>query len=111
MSLDPEEIYANLRARGDKWADCDAAYKALDDVTKTVLAECEIDARKDETNATQAALERAGRTAPKYREHLAALGEARRSSNRARVSYDTYQVFVELMRSKAATDRAEMNLR
>lgn len=109
--MDPEEIYTNLRARGDKWADCDAAYKALDDVTKTVLAECEIDARKTDSNSTQAALERAGRTAGKYREHLVALADARRNSNRARVSYDTYQVYVELLRTKAANERAEMNLR
>lgn len=110
MSLDPEELYHNLRARGDKWADADAAYKALDDVTKTVLAECEIEAR-NEANTTQAAIERHGRTAAKYREHLAALGEARKAANRARVSYDTYQAYVELLRTKAANERAEMNLR
>ena len=109
--LDPEELYAELRSRGDAWADADAAYKALDDVTKTVLAECEIEARKDEANTTQAAIERAGRVAQAYRDHLMALGQARKAANRARVSYDTYGVYVELIRSKAATDRAEMNLR
>lgn len=108
--LDPEELYAELRSRGDTWADTDAAYKALDDTTKTILAECELEA-KDEETTTQAALERAGRTAKVFRDHLAALALARKAANRAKVSYDTWQVYVELIRSKAATDRAEMNLR
>lgn len=109
--LDPEELYARLRAFGEKHADADAAYKLLDDVTKTVLAECEIEARKDEGNTTQAALERAGRTHPQYREHLAALGRARKAANRARVSYDTYQAYIELLRTQSANERAEANLR
>jgi hypothetical protein len=109
--IDPEEIYANLRARGDKWADADAAYKALDDVTKTVLAECEIEARKDPECSTQAAIERHGRVHQVFRSHIAKVGEARKAANRARVSYDTYQAYVELLRTKAANERAEMNLR
>lgn len=111
MSLDPEVLYANLRARGDKWADADAAYKALDDVTKTVLAECELEAKADETNTTQAAIERAGRVAAKYRNHLSALSDARRQANRAKVSYETYQAYIELLRTKSANERAEANLR
>ncbi len=111
MSLDPEELYTNLRARGDKWADADAAYQAFDDVTKTVLAECEIEARKDETTTTQAAIERAGRVAQKYCEHLTALGDARKKANRARVSFDTYKAYIELLRTKSANERAEANLR
>lgn len=109
--IDPEEIHANLRARADKWADCDAAYQLLEDVTKTVLAECEIDAKVDEANTTQAALERAGRVAGKYRDHLSALAASRRAANRAKVSYETYKAYVELLRTKAANERAEMNLR
>lgn len=111
MSLDPEELYARLRALGEKWADADAAYRALDDVTKTVLAECEIEARKDPDNTTQAAIERAGRCARAYRDHLAAVADARRAANRCKVNYDTYQAFIELLRSKAANDRAEAQLR
>lgn len=109
--IDADALYDQLRAFGERHADADAAYKLLDDVTKTVLAECEIEARKDEANTTQAAIERAGRVAAKYREHLAALGEARKAANRARVNYDTYQAYVELLRTKAANERAEMSLR
>jgi len=110
MQLDAEELYHELRRRGDRWADANSAYQALDDVTKSVLAECEIEARNEDTT-TQAAIERAGRVSPKYRQHLAALGEARRDANKARVSYDVYQAYIELMRSKAANERAEANLR
>lgn len=110
--LEPEELYHNLRARGDKWADADAAYQALDDTTKTVLAECEIAAKADEASSiTQAAIERAGRVAAIYRNHLAALAEARKKANRAKVSYDTYKAYIELLRTKSANERAEANLR
>lgn len=109
--IDPEALYAELRSRGDRWADTDAAHRALDDVTKTVLAECELEARKDETVKTEAAAERAGLIAPKYREHLAALGDARKAANRARVSYKTYEAYIELLRTKSANERAEANLR
>jgi hypothetical protein len=111
MSLEPEALYARLRGLGEKWADADAAYRLLDDVTKTVLAECELEAKSDETNTTQAAIERAGRVAPKYRAHLAALGDARKAANRAKVNLDAYHAYIELARSKAANDRAEANLR
>lgn len=110
--LDPEALYDQLRAFGEAWADADAAYRALDDVTKTVLAECEIEARsKEDTGGTQAAIERAGRCSGKYRVHLRALADARKAANRARVNFETYQAYIELIRSKAANDRAEANLR
>lgn len=109
--IEPEVLYDQLRAMGEAWADADSAYRLLDDTTKTVLAECEIEAKADTENTTQAALERAGRVANKYREHLRALGEARRVANRARVNFDALQAYIELMRSKAAYERAEMTLR
>lgn len=112
MSLEPEELYEALRAFGERWADADAAYRALDDVTKTVLAECEVEARNEgPTGTTQAAIERAGRTAAKYREHLLVLGDARKAANRAKVNYDCYEAYIELLRTKSANERAEANLR
>lgn len=111
IPFDPDKIAHELSKRGHAWADADAAYRALDDVTKTILAECEVEAQKDADNATQAAIERAGRVGAKYRGHLSALGEARKAANRAKVNYETYQVWIELKRSENATRRAEMGLR
>ena len=112
VSLDPEELYARHRALGEKWADADAAYRLLDDTAKTVLAECEIEARNEgPTGTTQAAIERAGRVAAKYREHLEALAKSRREANRAKVNYDCYDTYIEMLRTKSANERAEANLR
>jgi hypothetical protein len=109
IPFDPDKIAEELSKRGHAWADTDAAWRALDEVTKTVLAECEIEAKQD--NATQAAIERAGRVAGRYREHLGALAEARRLANRARVNYDTFQVWIALKRTEQATIRTQMELR
>lgn len=111
IPFDPDKIAHELSKRGHAWADADAAYRALDDVTKTVLAECEVEARKDPENTTQAAIERGGRVAELYRQHLLVLSEARKTANRARVNYETYQVWIELKRSENATRRAEMGVR
>lgn len=107
ISFEPDEVATELAKRGNAWADCDAAYKALDEVTKSVLAECMADAG----DVSVAKAEMQGRAHPKYKAHLENVDRARRASNRARVSYDTYQVWIDLKRSENATRRAEMNLR
>lgn len=107
-TLDPEKIAHELSVRGLDWADKDAAFKALDDVTKTVLSEC-ISDLNEELSATAA--DTKARRAQKYREHLQSLSEARKECNRARVKYDTYKAFAELLRSREATERALASLR
>lgn len=107
IPFDPDKVAEELSKRGHRWADSDAAYKALDEATKSVLAECMSDAG----DVSVAKAEMQGRSHPKYRTHLEAVDKARRAASRARVDYDTYQVWIELKRSENATKRAEMSLR
>lgn len=107
-TIDPNRIAHTLEERGLEWADKDAAFKALDDVTKTVLSECMADLNEE---MSVAAAETKARRSQKYKDHLKALSDARRESNRAKVNYDTYRAFVDLMRSREATDRAQMTLK
>lgn len=106
-SFDPDRIAQELSERGMAWADADAAYRALDDVTKSVLSECCIDSGEK----SSAAQETVARTADKFRRHLSALADARRAANRARARLDTYRAWIELKRSEQATQRAEMQIR
>jgi hypothetical protein len=46
-----------------------------------------------------------------YREHVSKMVEARREANIAKVRYDTYKVYIELSRSKIATERVAMSMR
>lgn len=107
--LDADKIAAELSQRGLRWADTDAAFKALDDTVKSVLAECMIEHKPDASSVAEA--EMRARADERYRNHLDALGKARREANRARVAYDTYRAWLELKRTNAATDRALMGLR
>jgi len=107
-TLDPNKIAHELSVRGLDWADKDSAFKALDDVTKSVLSECIAELNED---LSMAASETKARRSQKYKAHLKALSEARRECNRARVKYDTYKAFAELLRSREATERALASLR
>lgn len=107
--FDPDKIAAEHRKRGDEWADTDAAYRALDEASKSILAEIKGDYLGSCKSATEA--ETRALASNRYKDHLAALAEARRAANRARVAYDTYKAWLELKRTQAANTRAEMNLR
>ena len=107
IPFDPDKIAEELSRRGLAWADSDAAYKALDEATKSVLAECMADAG----DVSVAKAEMQGRGHGAYRAHLEAVDKARRAANRARVNYDTFQVWIELKRTEQATKRAEMGMR
>jgi hypothetical protein len=107
VNVEPEKIAAELSKRGMAWADADAAKRALDNASKAILAE--IKTRSE--GSSDAARETNALASPEYRAHLDALTGAIKAANRALVSYETYKTFVELTRSKVATERAAMNLR
>jgi hypothetical protein len=105
LVIEAERLAGELRKRGDDWADKDAAYKALEEVQKSVLANSFV-----ATDGSVAEREAKARISPAFMEHLGAIAKARQEANRARVSYDVYRTYVELMRSNASTQRALVNL-
>lgn len=107
VPFDPDKIAVDLSARGKAWAELDAAFKALEEVTKSVLSE--IMGRQNESS--EAARERAARSSPDYREHLAAVADARKLATIARVNYDVYRVWIEMKRSELSYQKAEMGIR
>jgi hypothetical protein len=104
--IDVEKLCYELTQRGDQWADADAAWRALDDVTKSVLSQCKGDYSGSDAATTTEALRDS-----RYRDHLAAVAAARKVANRTRVRYDTWKVYVELTRTNASTERALASLR
>ncbi len=107
MIIEADKIATELSARGLVWADADAAFRALDDVTKSVLSEAIAALNREDS---MAAKETDARRSMMYRDHLIALAAARRASNRARVNLDVYKVYVDLLRTNASTERAQMSL-
>lgn len=104
--FDPDAIAHALLDAGYEWADRLAAADALEEASKGVLGLCllDYDGKVDERQAR-------ARNDQRYTAHVAAMVEAKRHANRARVKYDVMRVKSELLRTKAANLRVEMGLR
>lgn len=109
MTFDVESIYNQVLAAGETWADLKAAYEALNDNTKSVLAE--ITGRYLDAGQSKAAAEVSALASKDYREHLVSLSKCRGQFLRAQVSYDSLRMLAEFRRSQESTRRAEMNMR
>jgi hypothetical protein len=109
MDFNPDRIFHEVSQAGEEWADKKAAYEALDDNTKSVLAE--ITGRYMDGKASKASAETLALASRDYREHLASVAKARSEFLRAQVKYDSLRMLVELRRSQESTRRAEMSLR
>lgn len=104
---DPDRIAARIVELGDDWADRDAAASQLEEARKSILAAATMSAE----GRSHAERETVALASPGYREHVRAMVEARREATRARVRYDSMRLWVDLIRSKESTARAEMALR
>ena len=107
--IDPEKIYHEVLSCGEDFADKKAAYEALDENTKSVLADITsryLDGKTAHATATTLAL-----ASRDYKEHLAEVSKARRAYLVAQVRYDALKMLSELRRSEESTRRAEMGLR
>ena len=104
---DPARFAQGIVTRGTEWADKDAAAAMLEETRKSVLAN-EINRHADLPFGRAEALALASDA---YKEHVAAMVEARRLANRAKVVYDGAKALMELARSAEATRRTEMGLR
>lgn len=106
--IDAEKIAVELGKRAAEWADTNAALAALEDASKTVLAEC---MRKINEPMSVAAKEAQARLDLDFRQHQEALSKARYAANHARAKYDTYKAWIELKRTEAVNEREAMRLR
>ena len=106
--LDPDKIYHEVSTAGEDWADRKAAFEALDDVTKSVLAD--ITGRFMDGKISRTEAERYALASQDYRQHLASVSKARSEWLRAQVKYDSLKLLADLRRSQESTRRAEMSL-
>jgi hypothetical protein len=104
--LEPDQLYAQLCAAGEAWADHEAAASLLEETRKVVLAEL----KNQSAAKSDAAAETLALADPAYRLHVTNMVNARRDANVAKVRYVSLQMLVELRRSQESTRRAEMKL-
>lgn len=105
--MDPEKLAHELSKRGNAWAELDQAASLLEETKKTVLAQCINVA----DGSSQGARETAALASNVYRAHIEEMVTARSKANIAKVNFDVYRTYIELLRTKQATMRAEMGLR
>ena len=104
--FDPDRIRERLKEVGDEWADKKSAFEALDDLTKTVLAE--VTSNYLPNCSSKAEAEMRGLMDKTYKQHLADLASARREWLRSEVTWKTGNLWAELRRSQESTKREEM---
>lgn len=107
--FDPDKIRERLLVVGEDWADKKSAFEALNDLTKTVLAD--VTANYIQSCASKAESEVRALGDRIYKEHLAGKAAARKEWLRAEVKWKTGVLWAELRRTQESTRRAEANIR
>ena len=107
LLLDADRMATELGKRGQDWADKDAAFRALDEASKSILSQAMLAADDGPVTIKEAK----ARASVLYKDHLRDLDAARQAANKARVSYDVYRVYVDLVRTNAAGQRALVDIR
>jgi hypothetical protein len=105
--LNPDKIYNELMVSGEDWADKDAAANLLEEGKKSLLSQLAI----AEQAPSHVKAEASAMASKQYQDYVAAMIEARRVANRAKVRYGAIQVLAELRRSQESTRRAEMQIK
>lgn len=101
--LNPDNIHQKLVELGLAWADDNAAADLLEETKKTLISHLAADLEGSQTAKESYAIRH-----PEYREHIISMVDARHKANRSKVRYDSAKVWADLMRTKAATERAAM---
>ena len=91
---------------GQAWAVADEKYFLLDETKKSVLADLINDL--DDSNTSEAKLERLARSTKAWRGHIAALSIAKGEALRAKVRYESCIAWYEAERTKEASQRVSV---
>lgn len=101
------EIAQKIADQGKAWAEAEAAASLLENSRHSVRAQLAIEYLETAGSAKQAEMH--AEADSKYTDHLAAMVEARRKANIAKVNFESSKIWSELIRTFEASKRAEMN--
>lgn len=104
--LDPERLHYELVTVGMEWAEAQAAYDLLYETKKILLAKL----KASSGGKSEAERESRALASPEYMEHIAAMNKAAKKAMELRVKYDSLKTYIDMLRSKMALQRAEMQL-
>lgn len=115
-SFEPNRFAHEFVDVGEAWASAAAALELLEEARKVVLAKLIQKHQAEGYNASAKGLSRQSAedralADPEYKAFLLRLKNHRERANKLRVRWDSCKMYVELVRSKMATARAEMSIR
>lgn len=100
--MNPNDIHEKLVTLGEEWADANAAAELLEENKKPLLSQLSTECNENSATAKESfALRHTD-----YKKHLEIMVKARKASNKAKVRYDSAKVWVDLLRSQNANERA-----
>lgn len=106
MSFDPDKIAHRLIELGDDYADTEAAASLMEETRKTVLSQLKLKSAE----GSDTARETEALASDEYRKHVENMILARRDANKAKVRLESMRAWIDLRRTQAANQRAEMRL-
>jgi hypothetical protein len=117
--LSPDRLAQAVANAGYNWSELDGAASALEETKKTLLAKLTLgymefgmaggEGAKAGKPLTRAEAEVRAMADKRYVEFVTSMVKAREQAHRARVKYDTGKIYIEMLRSRQATLRAEMS--
>ena len=107
--VDVDRLCDELETAGTAWADAKAAYEALSETRKTVLAKGTKDHMGSGVPTNKA--ETLALADESYHEFIKKMIYAGRTADRAKVRFDVIKTRIELLRTNASTERAAMSMR
>lgn len=107
--IDTDALCDEAESAGLAWADAKAAYEALEQTRKSVLAQG-MKSHLEDGMATNKA-ETMALADESYVDFLQSMVKAGHAADRARVRYDVLKTRIELLRTNASTERAAMSMR
>lgn len=107
--IDHDKITQRLVQAGEAWAEAEAAAQLLEETRKPLKGNIMSELLASGKAVTAA--ESLAYADTRYVDHVKQMVQARHAANKAKVRYDSGKVFTELLRTKEATKRAEMNLK
>lgn len=109
MDFDPEKLRQTFVEQGNSWVDLNAAADTLEKHKDSLLSQIALKYLPDAGSAAKS--EMLALATVEYCDHIKEMVEARKKANRAKVLFDGTKVYIDLIRSKQATERAEIQLR
>lgn len=104
--IQPERIAHELSKRGHAWADAEAQAQQLEQHRRPLRSTIATEWINDGYPANKA--EMLAESDQRYRDHVDGMVAARCQADKAKVDYEAYRTYVELMRTQAATERETM---